>query len=84
MHFVFSIDGHPLKVISTDFVPIEPYVTNSVSIGIGMCQKDLYIQLSLLLIINRSTILCHYRNKPDARQLLDPHQPGRRLQRDQF
>ncbi|KAJ9221105.1 CAZyme family AA1 [Paecilomyces variotii] len=35
MHFVFSIDDHPLQVITTDFVPIEPYWTNSISIGIG-------------------------------------------------
>jgi len=36
MHFVFSVDDHPLQVITTDFVPIEPYWTNSISIGIGM------------------------------------------------
>jgi hypothetical protein len=35
LHFHFSIDNHLLKVISTDFVPITPYTTNSLSIGIG-------------------------------------------------
>ncbi|KAL1985427.1 hypothetical protein VTN96DRAFT_7870 [Rasamsonia emersonii] len=35
MHFIFSIDNHALKVVETDFVPIEPYVTNSLSIAIG-------------------------------------------------
>lgn len=33
--FIFSIDGHILKVISTDFVPIHPYTTNSLHIAIG-------------------------------------------------
>lgn len=34
--FIFSIDGHKMKVISTDFVPIEPYETNAVLVNIGM------------------------------------------------
>ncbi|KAG6356518.1 hypothetical protein INS49_015906 [Diaporthe citri] len=33
--FVFSIDNHVLQVIDSDFVPIEPYFTTSVLIGIG-------------------------------------------------
>lgn len=33
--FVFSIDNHILQVIDSDFVPIEPYFTTSVLIGIG-------------------------------------------------
>ncbi|OMP86506.1 Laccase-2 [Diplodia seriata] len=33
--FIFSIDGHKMKVISTDFVPIEPYETNAVLLNIG-------------------------------------------------
>ncbi|KAF2469131.1 uncharacterized protein BDR25DRAFT_394500 [Lindgomyces ingoldianus] len=35
LHFRFSIDSHVLKVISTDFVPIKPYTTTSLSVGIG-------------------------------------------------
>ncbi|ORX97387.1 multicopper oxidase-domain-containing protein [Clohesyomyces aquaticus] len=35
LHFHFSIDNHILQVISTDFVPIKPYNTTSLSIGIG-------------------------------------------------
>ncbi|KAI7351268.1 laccase-like multicopper oxidase [Hortaea werneckii] len=34
-HFHVSIDNHKLTVIASDFVPIKPYVTDSVSIGIG-------------------------------------------------
>lgn len=33
--FIFSIDNHVLQVIDSDFVPIEPYFTTSVLIGIG-------------------------------------------------
>lgn len=33
--FIFSIDGHKMKVISTDLVPIEPYETNAVLLNIG-------------------------------------------------
>lgn len=33
--FVFSIDNHVLQVIDSDFVPIEPYYTTSVVVGIG-------------------------------------------------
>jgi FtsP/CotA-like multicopper oxidase with cupredoxin domain len=36
MQFLFSIDNHMLEVIQTDFVPIEPYMAESISIGIGM------------------------------------------------
>jgi FtsP/CotA-like multicopper oxidase with cupredoxin domain len=32
---VFSIDGHRLKVVEADFVPITPYTTESVLVGIG-------------------------------------------------
>ncbi|KAH8708530.1 laccase-1 precursor [Phaeosphaeriaceae sp. PMI808] len=31
----FSIDGHQLKVIAVDFVPVEPYTTNVVTLAIG-------------------------------------------------
>ncbi|KAI1631692.1 multicopper oxidase [Biscogniauxia mediterranea] len=34
-HFKFSIDGHNLTVIANDLVPIVPYQTDHVSVGIG-------------------------------------------------
>lgn len=34
-HFRFMIDNHTLEVIATDFVPIVPYNTTDVSIGMG-------------------------------------------------
>ena len=33
--FVFSIDNHKLHIVSTDFVPIQPYESTSVLVGIG-------------------------------------------------
>ncbi|KAF4771096.1 hypothetical protein N7455_012028 [Penicillium solitum] len=34
-HFRFMIDSHHLEVIATDFVPIQPYNTTELSIGMG-------------------------------------------------
>ncbi|KAK6524517.1 hypothetical protein TWF281_011424 [Arthrobotrys megalospora] len=34
-HLTFSIDGHDLEVISTDFVPIVHYTTSNLTIAIG-------------------------------------------------
>ncbi|KAJ4392298.1 hypothetical protein N0V93_005923 [Gnomoniopsis smithogilvyi] len=34
-HFRFTIDNHTMEVISTDFVPITPYNTTNLSIGMG-------------------------------------------------
>lgn len=34
-HFRFMVDNHTLEVIATDFVPIVPYETNQLSIGMG-------------------------------------------------
>ncbi|PHH74823.1 hypothetical protein CDD82_4751 [Ophiocordyceps australis] len=31
----FSIDGHMMTVIANDFVPVEPYITGVVTLGIG-------------------------------------------------
>ncbi|PYH43919.1 multicopper oxidase [Aspergillus saccharolyticus JOP 1030-1] len=33
--FIFSIDGHNLTVVGNDLVPVEPYTTNHIYIGIG-------------------------------------------------
>jgi FtsP/CotA-like multicopper oxidase with cupredoxin domain len=35
MHFQWSIDNHEFTVVSADFVAIEPYKTNYLSVGIG-------------------------------------------------
>ncbi|OXV10631.1 hypothetical protein Egran_01608 [Elaphomyces granulatus] len=33
--FIFTIDNHTLQVIEADFVPIEPYNTSNILVGIG-------------------------------------------------
>ena len=33
--FIFSIDGHLLEVVTTDFVPIHPFKNESLQIAIG-------------------------------------------------
>lgn len=39
----FMIDNHTLEVISTDFVPIVPYNTTNLSIGLGQ-RYDVIVQ----------------------------------------
>ena len=34
-HFVVSMDGHQMEVIASDFVPIEPFNTTDLFLGIG-------------------------------------------------
>lgn len=41
-HYHFSIDGHNLTVIASDFVPVVPFTTSSVSLRVG---KSLALQL---------------------------------------
>ena len=39
----FSIDGHVMKVIAVDFIPIEPYTTNVVTLAVGQ-RSDVIIE----------------------------------------
>ena len=39
----FTIDGHNMTVIANDFVPVKPYVTNVVTLGIGQ-RTDVIVQ----------------------------------------
>lgn len=48
--FIFSIDNHNVTVIGADFVPIHPYETNSVLVGIGQRYH---------VIVNTNTINDH-------------------------
>ncbi|KAK3368780.1 Cupredoxin [Podospora didyma] len=43
-HFKFSIDNHTLTVIGTDLVPITPYTTNVVSIGMASVATDFWMR----------------------------------------
>lgn len=44
-HFMFSVDGHTLEVISMDLVPITPYTTTVLSMGMGMAYSHQFINL---------------------------------------
>ncbi|KAL2401892.1 oxidoreductase ptaK [Exophiala dermatitidis] len=66
----FSIDNHALTVMAYDLVPIEPYTTNVVTLGIGQ-RADVIVQAngsSSDLVWMRSTIssLCSATTQPDG------------------
>lgn len=44
--FIFAIDNHDMTVMSSDFVPIVPYKTDSVLIGIGKMAGILFPRLA--------------------------------------
>ena len=46
--FIFAIDNHDITVISSDFVPIVPYKTASVLVGIGKERENLHSEASKL------------------------------------
>jgi FtsP/CotA-like multicopper oxidase with cupredoxin domain len=50
-HFKFSIDGHKLTVMAADFIAIEPYVTETLNIFIG-------IPLATLLTLRATVRSC--------------------------
>ncbi len=48
--FVFAIDNHDITVMSSDFVPIVPYKTDSVLVGIGKKSETLHSKVSKLTV----------------------------------
>jgi FtsP/CotA-like multicopper oxidase with cupredoxin domain len=44
-HFKFTIDNHTMEVIAIDFVPIEPFSTTTLSIGMGQ-RYDIIVNAS--------------------------------------
>lgn len=67
----FSIDGHNLTVIANDFVPVKPYTTQVVTLGIGQ-RTDILVTAnqgpstsSFWMRSNIST-LCSDANQPNA------------------
>lgn len=51
-HFRFTIDNHTMKVIASDFVPIIPYTTTDLSIGMGQRYDVIVTALSAETISN--------------------------------
>ena len=65
----FSIDGHTLTVMANDFVPIQPYQTEIVTLGVGQ-RTDVIVEANGNVNESywmRSTIsTCSFTNQPDA------------------
>ncbi|MCJ1231801.1 hypothetical protein MMC12_008480, partial [Toensbergia leucococca] len=66
----FTIDGHNMTVISNDFVPVQPYQTNMVTLGIGQ-RTDVLVHANLpagSAVWMRSDIstTCSLTNQPHA------------------
>lgn len=56
--FIFAIDNHNLTVIASDFVPIHPYSTDHVVVGIGKKWQS-HSRWATSLINSRTKISCH-------------------------
>lgn len=78
-HWKFSIDNHTLTVIAADLVPIEPYETTVLDLGMGKS----VLRRSFLDLTNlcRPTLRyrSHCRSSRRCRQLLDARHPTGRL-----
>ncbi|PFH61585.1 hypothetical protein XA68_16935 [Ophiocordyceps unilateralis] len=78
----FSIDGHKLLVIANDFVPVEPYETTVLTLGIGQ-RQDVIVKADgpLDAYWMRSTIseICSLTSQPQALAIInyvDRHRTG--------
>ena len=45
-HFKFSIDQHTMMVMAADFIPIEPYNTTVLNIGIGITTTPTFVDVN--------------------------------------
>ncbi|KJZ76403.1 hypothetical protein HIM_04132 [Hirsutella minnesotensis 3608] len=65
----FSIDGHTMKVIANDFVPVVPYETKVVTLGIGQ-RADVLVKangyLNSYWMRSNISTECSLANNPDA------------------
>ncbi|KAL9114454.1 MAG: hypothetical protein Q9227_001535 [Pyrenula ochraceoflavens] len=61
----FSIDSHEMKIIANDFVPVEPYVTDQVTLGIGQ-RTDILVTANATAGAYwiRVTAICGSSNQP--------------------
>lgn len=67
-HFKFMIDNHTMTVIASDLVPITPYTTNVLDIGMGSLHRfdTLQIQRNLTNLQANATILLFLRTPPPS------------------
>ena len=64
----FSIDGHNMTVIANDFVPVQPYSTNSVTLAVGQ-RTDVLIKGQSdpsASYFMRSTMVCSITSQPNS------------------
>lgn len=66
-HFKLQLDGHTMQVITTDFVPIVPYSTTTLNIGIGqrydvVVEADQVVGAYFLRAINQVECGVNYNN----------------------
>lgn len=65
----FSIDGHTMKIIANDFVPVEPYETEVVTLGIGQ-RTDVIVtangELDAYWMRSNMSTACSRSNQPNA------------------
>jgi FtsP/CotA-like multicopper oxidase with cupredoxin domain len=45
----FTLDGHNFTVIANDFVPINPYTTDVITLGVGQ-RSDVIVRIDLFLL----------------------------------
>ena len=85
-HFTFWIDGHNFSVVSTDFVPIKPYNTDTINVAIGQ-RYDIIVKANASMI-HGSNFWIHARDctnntqysplgiiRYDSSSTLDPYTP---------
>jgi len=68
----FSIDDHILRVMANDFVPVEPYDTDVVTLGISQ-RTDIVVKANgdpAQSYWMRSTITCSNADQPEARAII--------------
>ncbi|KKY21459.1 putative multicopper like protein [Phaeomoniella chlamydospora] len=64
----FSIDGHEMTVIANDFVTVNPYTTNVVTLGVGQ-RTDVLVKATMnptSAVYMRSNITCVQASNPAA------------------
>ncbi|KAF4446126.1 hypothetical protein F53441_10189 [Fusarium austroafricanum] len=65
----FSIDGHTLKVIANDFVPVKPYDTKVVTLGVGQ-RTDVVVkadgELDAYWMRSNISTICSTSSNPNA------------------
>ncbi|KZF20535.1 multicopper oxidase [Xylona heveae TC161] len=64
----FSIDNHVMTVVANDFVPVQPYTTKIVTLGIGQ-RTDVLVTATgndTTSVFMRSNLTCTPTNQPDA------------------